>query len=119
MIAGDTSRSRAYLQALVRNALLPNYVLVLEPASDQPLPGQLTKTQWDRDSEGAGDVDECWSEAHFDSTQPIKALLDECGISYEVSTSEDINHPAVVEAIRRRAEPVFIYSGFGGALLRK
>jgi methionyl-tRNA formyltransferase len=119
MIAGDTSRSRAYLQALVRNEMLPDYVLVLEHATDKPLPGQLDKSQSDRANEQAVEVDECWSEAHFDSAQPIKALLDEHGISYEVSASKDINDPSVIEAIRRRTEKTFIYSGFGGTLLRK
>ena len=119
MIAGDTSRSRAYLQTLIRNELLPNYVLVLEHASDKPLPGQIDKSQSNRRSERIVEVDERWSEAHFDSSQPIKVLLDELGISYEVSISKDINDPAVVEIVRRRTETTFIYSGFGGALLRK
>ncbi len=119
IIVGDTSRSRAYLQALTRNKLLPNYVLVLEDTSDKPLPGQLDKSKPIRESEKVVEDDECWSEAHFDSTQPIKVLLDELGISYEVSTSKDINDPSVIEAIRRRSETTFIYSGFGGALLRK
>ena len=119
MIAGDTSRSRAYLQALARNNLLPNFVLLLESASDKPLPGQLGKFQSDRESEQVVEVDECWSEAHFDSAQPIRVILDELCIPFEVAASKDINDPAVVEAIRRRIESVFIYSGFGGALLRK
>lgn len=119
MIAGDTSRSRAYLQALVRNDLLPNFVLLLESASDKPLPGQWDKSQFDRKSEQFVEGDECWSEAHFDSTQPIRIILDELRIPYEVAASKDINDPTVVEAIRRRTESVFIYSGFGGALLRK
>lgn len=117
MIAADTSRSRAYLQALARNELLPNYVLVLDHSGDKPLPGQLKKSQSACVSEEAGDIDECWSEAHFDSTKPIKVLLDEVGVPYEVS-AEGINDPSVAETIRRRTEPVFIYSGFGGALLR-
>ena len=119
MIAGDTSRSRAYLQALARNKLLPNYVLVLDDASDKPLPGQLDKAQASRESERVIEADECWSEANFDASQPIKVLLEEFGISYEISASKDINDPSVVETIRRRVEATFIYSGFGGALLRK
>lgn len=119
MIAGDTSRSRAYLQALARNKLVPNFVLVLESGSDTPLPGQLGKSQPDSKSNQAVEVDECWSEAHFDSTQPIKVVLNELGIAYETSTSKDINDPSVVDVIRRRSESVFIYSGFGGVLLRK
>lgn len=119
MIAGDTSRSRAYLQALARNKLLPNYVLVLEQASEIPLPGQLDMSQSNREVERVIETEECWSEAHFDSTLPIKVLLSELGIPYEVSTSKDINEPSVISAIGRRTEKVFIYSGFGGALLRK
>ncbi len=119
MIAGDTSRSRAYLQALVRNEMLPDYVLVLEHATDKPLPGQLDKAQSDRGNEQSLEVDKCWSEANFDSAQSIKALLDEHCISYDVSASNDINDPSVIEAIRRRVEKTFIYSGFGGTLLRK
>ena len=119
MIAGDTSRSRAYLQALARNDLLPNYVLVLESTSDQSLPGQLRKSQSSHESEQVDETEECWSEAHFDSAQSIRITLDELDIPHEISTSKDINDPSVVEVIRRRAESVFIYSGFGGVLLRK
>lgn len=119
MVAGDTSRSRAYLQALARNKLLPNYVLLLDNSSNVPLPGQLDNYQAILENKHVLDSDDCWSESHFDSTQPIHILLDELGIFYEKSTSKDINDPAVVEIISRRAEAVFIYSGFGGTLLRK
>jgi methionyl-tRNA formyltransferase len=119
MVASDTSRSRAYLQAMARSEILPNYVLVLEDFSEQLLPGQLDKSQAAYESEWFVETDECWSEAQFDSTQPIKVLLDKLGIFYEVSTSKNINDTSVVEAIRRRPENVFVYSGFGGVLLRK
>ena len=119
MIAGDTSRSRAYLQALVRNELFPNHVLLLGHESDILLPGQKEKSQFNQENEQIVESDECWSEAHFDLTRPINVLLDESAISYEVFTSRDINEPSVVGAVRQRSESVFIYSGFGGALLRK
>lgn len=119
MIAGDTSRSRAYLQALERNGLLPNYVLMLEHASGRPLPGQIDSSNSQIETEQTVEADECWSETNFDATLPIKVLMDRLGVFYEVATSKDINNPSVVETIRRRKETVFIYSGFGGALLRK
>lgn len=117
MIAADTSRTRAYLQALIRNGLLPNYVVLLEHASDNLLPGQLGSSQL-----GASeplDASACWSEAHFDPAQPIKLLLEQSRIPYEVAPSKDINDLAVVNGLGRRPESVFIYSGFGGVLLRK
>jgi methionyl-tRNA formyltransferase len=117
MIAGDTLRSRAYLQALARNNLLPNYVLLLENESEKPLPGQLVETQHQFEDQPIETVD-CWSEAYFDSTQPIKILLDDLKVPFQASTTSDINDPALIDIIRRRSESVFIYSGFGGALLR-
>ena len=119
LIAADTSRSRAYLQALARNNLLPNYVLVLEPTFETPLPGQLEKSKPSCRSEQILETEECWSEAHFDSSLPIKALLSKLGIPFEVFQGKDINDPSLIAIIQKRAEPVFIYSGFGGALLRK
>lgn len=119
MIAGDTSRSRAYLQALARNDLLPNYVLVLDAAADKRLPGQLGKVGPKRLSTPLSETDECWSEAYFDSSLPIKLFLEAHGVPYDISPSKDINDPSVVEFIRTRTESVFIYSGFGGGLLRK
>lgn len=119
MIAGDTSRSRAYLQALARNKLLPNFVILLEHAADKALPGQIEKTHFTSNNERIAEVDECWSEAHFDTTQPIKDLLDEHKVSYDTFTNKDINNPSVIDAIRQRDETTFIYSGFGGVLLRK
>ena len=119
MVAGDTSRSRAYLQALVRNGLLPGFVLLLESPADTTLPGQLNRSVTSPPAAAFSETDACWSEAHFDPALPIRSLLDKLAIPYEVLASRDINDPSVVEAIRRRTEQVFIYSGFGGALLRK
>lgn len=119
MVAGDTLRSRAYLQALDRNNILPNYVLVLEDNLNKLLPGQASDILSDELTKQPIDDKECWSELHFDSTQPIKVLLNRLGINYEVATSNDINDLDVIDCIRKRSESVFIYSGFGGALLRK
>ena len=119
MVAADTSRSRAYLQALARNNLVPNYVLILDDTSDETMPGQLDNPYLDTKAAHFEDVNECWSEVCFDLTQPIKILLDQHAIPYEVSGSRDINDPSVVRLISRRHERVFIYSGFGGAILGK
>lgn len=119
MVAGDTSRSRAYLQALARNEILPSHVIILENSSDNLLPGQLDQSQSNYNNENNIETDECWSELHFNSNKSIKELLDELGVSYEITISNNINDPGVVDIIRCRSESVFIYSGFGGTLLKK
>jgi len=118
MVAGDTSRSRAYLQAMVRNEILPGYVILLDDNLDKSLPGQLDKSQSYYGNQEL-EKDDCWSEATFDPTQPVKALLDEYQIPYEVTSSKNINDSTVIETIRCRSEAVFIYSGFGGVLLKR
>lgn len=113
MVAADTSRSRAYVQALERAALLPCFVLMLENKASTLLPGQIgssaSATAW---------VDRAWDDVRFDPGLPVKAVLERSGIPHELAPAGDINDPGVIQAVARRAEPVFIYSGFGGVLLR-
>lgn len=120
MVAADTSRTQAYLQSMIRHQILPAYVLVLESASKIPLPGQLT-TSIDLNEESSTDTEhsEVWSEARFDPKQQLIPLLEEYKIPYELAPNKDINDDSVVDIIRERPETVFIYSGFGGVLLRK
>jgi len=119
MVAGDTSRSRAYLQALDRNNILPNFVIVLENPSQEVLPGQAPDTFSNVLNELTNDVEECWKESYFDATKPIKVLLNELGINFVVIATKDINNIDVIDCIRERNESVFIYSGFGGVILGK
>jgi methionyl-tRNA formyltransferase len=118
MIAAETSRSRAYLQALVRNNLLPCHVLVLQPAADQPLPGQLTGDDPTGSPSRQSALDDCWSEAWFDPAEPLEATLRRARISGQFMACDDVNDTMVVSAIEQRPESVLIYSGFGGVLLR-
>jgi len=118
MVAADTSRSRAYLQALLHYRLLPNYVLLLEHESDKLLPGQAQGAESEPTSVPASETDSCWSEANFSSSQPLRPLLEEFDIEYEIAPSSDLNGGTVVNLIAQRPESVFIYSGFGGVLLR-
>jgi methionyl-tRNA formyltransferase len=96
MIGADTSRTIYYIEALKKNNLLPSYVLILLNTSTNLLPGQ---------------------KANDNKAQLIK-LLEEDNIQYEISTNNDINSLEVINIVKSRNETVFIYSGFGGALLR-
>jgi methionyl-tRNA formyltransferase len=114
MLAADTSRSRAYLSALIRNDLLPSHVYVLPSASKTSLPGQ-----------GGGSsrfppiAEDCWSEADFDPAEPLEDIVRKADLAYTTLPGESINSPDVVEVLRGIGQPVLIYSGYGGALLGK
>jgi methionyl-tRNA formyltransferase len=119
MVAAETSRSRAYIQALERAALLPGFVVMLESKTAGLLPGQIDASKADLNRDAIGREDAFWSEVRFDPALPVKTVLERCGIPHAVTPSSDINDPAVVQAIGGRPEPVFIYSGFGGVLLKQ
>lgn len=119
MVASDTSRTRAYLAALERHDMLPSWVLLLDSDSPQAMPGQVHHSAPRQTLPAAVRAQPCWSEAEFDPTTPLRPWLDRLGMRYEVSDTRDINDPAVVEMIARSAPSVLIYSGYGGALLRK
>lgn len=119
MIAADTIRSRAYLQALLRNNLLPNAVLILKNIANQTLPGQLPKNYTNELDIPETESSDLWSEIYFDPTEAVEITLSKSGIPYENLDSNNINDPLTVAAIGGRIESVFIYSGFGGVLLRE
>lgn len=111
MVAADTTRTRAYLGAMIRNGLLPAYVLLLKN-TEASLPGQATGMPI-----YTALPNENWSEVDFDIRSPLEAILEAAGIEYEIAPSHDINDPAVVDQIVNYSEQVFVYSGYGGVLL--
>lgn len=112
IILADTSRSRAYLVAMVSNNVLPTWILVLDSACSDQMSAQVLPDATKRPQ------DLTWPEANFDPTEPLASLLQRLGLTYELSGSREINDPRVVELIRRSDPQVLVYSGYGGALLR-
>ena len=96
MVAADTTRTKYYLNELIRNELIPNYVLVLFNTSEKLLPGQ---------KEVLGENE-------------LVSLLIRNGVKYGLASSSDINSEKVVSELAVRPENVFIFSGYGGVLLK-
>ena len=96
MVAADTARTKYYLQELAENKLLPNYVLILLNDGEL-LPGQK-ETQ---------------------SENELVDLIEGLNIQYDIMHNSDINSDEIVGLIKSRREEVFIFSGYGGALLKE
>jgi methionyl-tRNA formyltransferase len=116
MVVADTTRTRAYLCAMVRHGLMPSHVLVLNNPGAAILPGQSSGPLGRIET---ASMDECWSEADFDTSTPLESFFNDFGIDYQIAPVRDINDEWVVGRIARRPEHVFVYSGFGGVLLRR
>lgn len=120
MLAADTSRSKAYIQALVRNSLHPAHVYLLYNQSSSPLPGQMiaNSTNSSIDSH-TGLQDSVWAEADFHLSEPLEVTLENAAIPFSRFENCDINSESVVRAVSSISQSVLIYSGYGGVLLRK
>jgi methionyl-tRNA formyltransferase len=113
MLAAATNRTRLYLQRLVKNKLLPALVLLMEDSSQQTSEGRAVDQMQRKQGiiQYQGDV--------FDLDLPVRDYLEAEGIPYQVLPSLDPNNPEIVSAVAACSPPVLIYSGPGGAILRK
>jgi len=97
MLAIPNSRSTCYLQRLIENDYLPSFVIILQASQQMLTPGQRLE-----DLEGAF----------------VQSLI-ENSIDYSIVSTININSSEVVENLKKRHEKFFIYSGPGGAILKK
>ena len=95
MIAADTTRTKYYLDELIKSELQPNYILLLLNSDSSLLPGQENKK----------------------SENEIIALLKNANVQFDISANNEINSDEVIAVIESRLEQVVIFSGFGGVLL--
>ena len=96
MLAMRNSRSRAYLQEMIKVGLFPAHVIFLEDHKTA-VPGCSP-----------------WDEA-FDFT----VVFDQWNISYEIVPSLEVNGSVVLDKIAGAKQKYFIYAGPGGVILRK
>jgi len=97
MVAADTTRTIYYIEELIKNGLLPHYLLLLLNYNGQLLPGQ--------------------KESEIENE--LITILKDAGIKYDIASNSDINSNEVITTIANRAENIFIFSGYGGVLLKE
>ena len=119
MIAADTSRSRVYIQSLIRNNLLPNFVLLLADRDGKLLPGQIDINNYKNNNLKIKKGNDNWSEVNSNLFEPVKETLKNSSIEFKQLKTENIHDSEVINHIAERPESIFIYSGFGGVILRK
>ena len=96
MVAADTTRTKFYIEELIANSLFPNYVLLLFNSSNKLMSGQKKNK----------------------NENELITLLKDSRIEHGVSYNSNINSNEVITAISNRQESVFIFSGYGGVLLK-
>lgn len=100
LIATDSSRTRAYLAAMLDRELLPACAIFLSE-------GQTATTR------------SFPPVPYFDNSVAALETIRAAGIPCEVIETDDVNSQEVVDAVRNSPVDVLVYSGPGGAILRQ
>lgn len=107
-IAANTARSKAYIQLLIKNSLLPaRCYLLVESEKDFAAPSNCNM---DEVTNGA--------EKFFDINESVLQSLQKCDIPYEILGTTDINSKEAIRILNDATEQYFIYSGYGGCILK-
>lgn len=103
-VLADTTRSQAYLQALVHNGLKPAECLVLANSSED-MRGHTGQPSFE-------------GQQYFNIDEPLLETLERNQIKYEFLGTKDINADIVEKVIRDIPQQYLIYSGYGGYILQ-
>lgn len=104
MLIAPTTRSKAYLQCMIKNDIFPAKVLIMTEESQSLLKEKMK---------------EAGISEYFDIHEPIMKTINMSGIEYEFLNTKDVNSECVKEALQRCEQKYIIYSGYGGAILKK
>ena len=113
MLAVSANRTKLYLLRLAKRDLLPAHVVYMEdPSATMPEERALKLQPNDHLTTQIDDEE-------LDLTMSVPDLLDAYGIPFQRVPSLDPNSDLVVRAVAECAQPILIYSGPGGVILRK
>jgi methionyl-tRNA formyltransferase len=106
VLASDTARTKAYIQAMVAEDMLPEICIVY---SDNSKLMEKEANKYEKPST---------QKRYFDLNEPIIYTLDRAGIPYLIIESKDINSEQMQSAIADCNAEYLVYSGYGGYILK-
>ncbi|MFC5528942.1 formyltransferase family protein [Cohnella yongneupensis] len=108
LIGTSGNRTKAYLQLMKKNNLLPSYCVIMHrDVSVLRNEAELYKQQNEEPAD------------YYDPNEPVVVTLEECGIPYRIVETEQVNDELVHGHVLDRDEEIWIYSGFGGQILKR
>ena len=106
LLASDTARSKAYLQAMIRAERLPGMCIVYS----EDISGMQKEAK-----EYQGNIT---GGQYFDVNIPLLFSLNKANIDYVLVENKDINSEQMKDTIQGLKQKYLIYSGYGGYILK-
>lgn len=103
IILTPDARSKAYLQKLIQNNILPEEVFFMNDNRQEPNYSE--------------DIIQKSKESGFDISKPVLKSLEQSQLKFEEFSFVDINHPDLVSYLSKSNSEIFIFTG--GGILRK
>lgn len=105
-LAGDTMRSKAYLQLLVKESLYPSLTIVFVDDKERLIEEKS--------------IDSVKSEhEYFDEKESLLKTLENNRMDYIIVEERDINSDEMYHILQSTEQEYIIYSGYGGAILKE
>lgn len=106
LIASDTSRTKAYLQLMIKNDIRPELCVIY---TDDFAQVKLMADKYEGDHDFG---------KYFNRDIPLLTIISDYELHYIVIESRDINSEKMVQAISSLSQMYLIYSGYGGGILK-
>jgi methionyl-tRNA formyltransferase len=106
LLASDTARTKSYLQAMIRNDMIPERCIVYSDHSEK------------MEEDAAGYQEKPVKSKYFELDEPVLFSIKKAGIPYELVDDKDINSERMKTEIQSCDAPYLIYSGYGGYILK-
>lgn len=107
MLASDTARSKAYIQAMIKHDIFPELCVVY---SDDLKAMRKEADAYKDNGDGA---------IYFDVSIPLLTSIEKAGIEYITLDDRDINSERMRCLIADMDQKYLIYSGYGAYILRR
>ncbi len=117
MVLADTSRSRFYLQSLIYCNMIPSSIVLLKDEDRKNMPGQIKKE--DIGHESLHNIKSLWNDFNFNVWEKVDESALRENIPCTIIDTSNIHKEEVIKTIKDKSESTFIYSGFGGVILKK
>ena len=120
MILADTVRSKAYILELLQNGFSPNFCVLLINIGSKVYPGQASLNRSTLNLDEISPVDQAlignW--INQDLTCELSEILEEHQINYVQCFTNTVNDEQVRRVIKKRDDKLYIFSGYGGDIIR-
>lgn len=110
-LAADTVRTKAYLQAMIREGLIPELCIIYTDHGEQ----MREETEQYRTAPAKGSIH---AHSYFDETLPLLYTLETAELPYILVENSDLHSPELYTQLKSLKQTHILYSGYGGVILK-